>query len=207
MVSIIIPTYNRPELLREAVDSALSQTVPVEVIVVNDGGVKPNNLPKDVRFYDRPHKGAPDTANYAISKATGDFIFNLDDDDLLAENCIERLLEAIRGSDVAFCDLLLYPDMIPFPQKFDGYGALKLNNTMPDPKLMTREAAIKVPVPNMEVGWDYERNLRMCEAGLKIAHCPEFLYFYRQHSGQIQKTMADEQTKNNLYSKQVRNIK
>lgn len=207
MVSIVIPTYNRLEFLAEAVDSALSQTVKCEIIVVNDGGEKPRNLPKSVRFYDREHRGASDTVNYAMSKATGDFIFNLDDDDLLAENCIERLLETIKGYDVAFCDLLLYPDMIPFPQKFEGYEALKLNNTMPDPKLMTREAAIKVPVPDMKVGWDYERNLQMCEAGLKITHCPEFLYFYRQHSGQIQKTLPNQQTKNNLYSKQLRNIK
>lgn len=209
-VSIIIATYNRPEFLEEAIDSALSQSVKCEVLVANDGGFQktlPDRFANFARFYDLPHQGAPKTLNFLYGEATGNYIFNLDDDDLLAENTIERLLDTINGHDVAFCDLLLYPEMVPFRQEYNGYEALKLNNTMPDPRLMTKEMAIKVPVPDMEAGWDYERWLQICEVGGRIAHCPEFLYYYRQHPGQIQKTRPEEQTKNNLLSKQMRNIK
>lgn len=204
-ISIIIATYNRPDFLYEAVESAKRQTVPCEIIVIDDGSYPRYNKPDGVKFIRRKHNGAVQAWRFAYYKASGDYIFNLDDDDILADNAIERLLDTIKGHDVAFCDLMLYPDMVPFPQKFEGYDALKLNNTMPDPKLITKEVALEVPVPDMEVGWDYERNLRICEKGFKIAHCKEYLYFYRQHSGQIQKTRAREQTENNILSKKLRN--
>ncbi|MGZ9148858.1 MAG: glycosyltransferase family 2 protein, partial [Candidatus Deferrimicrobiaceae bacterium] len=40
LVSVIVPTYNRPEMLADCLRSILHQTYPnVEIIVVNDGGV------------------------------------------------------------------------------------------------------------------------------------------------------------------------
>lgn len=210
--SIVIATYNRPELVLEAIASALNQTVPCEIVVVNDGGTPPPipqavKLYDVVKYFDRPHLGAAATWNFGYQQATGDFVFNLDDDDLLVENTIERLTEEIGDADVIFSDLLLYPSLAAFRQKFEGYEALCKNNTMPDPKLMRREVALKVPVPDLATGWDYERNLQMCEAGLKIKHLPEFLYLYRQHDGQIQKQKSLEQTENNKNSSALRLVR
>ena len=50
-VSVIIPTYNRADLLRRAIDSALDQTYPpYEVIVVDDGSV--DDTPKVAASYE-----------------------------------------------------------------------------------------------------------------------------------------------------------
>ncbi|HEY9768698.1 MAG TPA: glycosyltransferase [Coleofasciculaceae cyanobacterium] len=47
LLSIIIPTYNRPKLLLRAVNSALAQTIEdFGVIVVDDCSSEPVNLPK-----------------------------------------------------------------------------------------------------------------------------------------------------------------
>lgn len=185
-VSIIIPTI-RPDFVKEAVESAENQTIPCEVIV-EDG--------KD---------GACIALNRGVRRSHGEYIFNLDDDDLLPEYAIERLLSEIKDNDVIFSDLLLYPSMIPFKQGFYGYDELLKNNTMPGVLMTTRKAWEKVPfVEEFNTGYDYERNLRFCGSGLKIKHLPEYLYYYRQHEGQTQKLLGEEQTKNNLLSKKIR---
>ena len=51
LFTVIIPTYDRPTLLAEAIDSVLRQTVQdFEVIVVDDGSRVPAVVPDDPRF-------------------------------------------------------------------------------------------------------------------------------------------------------------
>lgn len=99
--SILITTYNRVNLLRRAVESALGQTVPCEVIVVDNASTD------DTRAYveslgDRVlyHRNATNTnhsgaVNAGASLATGDWIKLVDDDDYLADTCIEAMTHAI----------------------------------------------------------------------------------------------------------------
>ena len=83
-VSIIIPTYNRPEMLLQAVESALSQTYQnKEVIVVDDGSDKPPELPEGVKLISLEHSGKPSVVrNAGIKEAKSDWHFFLDDDDM-----------------------------------------------------------------------------------------------------------------------------
>jgi len=187
-VSIIIATLpERKDFLEEAFESARNQTVPCEIIV-EDGT-----------------DGACVALNRAARRSSGDFIFNLDDDDILPEYAMERLKNEIGDSDVIFSDLLLYPSLKTFQQKFTGYDDLIQNNTLPGVLMTTRKAWQKVPfVEELNTGYDRERNLRFCEAGLKIKHLPEYLYYYRQHPNQTQKLFPKEQTLNNLESKRKR---
>lgn len=103
-VSIIIPTFNRPELLRRAVQSALNQTYPnVEVIVINDypesdlEGLK--NEFHSVKFYQNSkNMGGCYSRNRGIELSEGEYVNFLDDDDELFPDKISMQMEKFRES-------------------------------------------------------------------------------------------------------------
>jgi glycosyltransferase involved in cell wall biosynthesis len=114
LVSVIIPTYNRPEMLKEAVMSVLSQTYQnFEIIVVNDAGedVKDvvNSLNSEgniVYLQHTENKGLPAARNTGIKVAKGKYIAYLDDDDIYYPNHIETLVEFLEktGFKIAYTD-------------------------------------------------------------------------------------------------------
>ncbi|NER02927.1 MAG: glycosyltransferase family 2 protein, partial [Okeania sp. SIO3C4] len=99
--SIVITTYNRLDLLKRAINSALEQTVECEIIVVDDcsiDGTKNyvNSLGGRVIYYcTSSNQGHAATMNLGVQNAQGDWIKPLDDDDYMAVNCIEEMTKAI----------------------------------------------------------------------------------------------------------------
>lgn len=87
LVSVIVPTYNRPRFLERALKSISEQSCQdFEVIVVNDGG---ENMEKIVSQFPRTrylaherNRGLPAARNTAIRAARGRYIAYLDDDDI-----------------------------------------------------------------------------------------------------------------------------
>jgi len=98
-VSVIIPTYQRPTLLERAIASVRAQSVPVELVVVEDETPR-SDYPADAHDF-WCVKGVP-PRNIGLDRATGDWVLTIDDDDELAPNAIERLLAATEGNDVAY---------------------------------------------------------------------------------------------------------
>jgi GT2 family glycosyltransferase len=86
-VSVIIPTYNRADLVCRAIDSALAQTHPdIEIIVVDDGSTDatPGRLAAygaRIRVLRQPNAGVCAARNNGIALAGGEFIAFLDSDD------------------------------------------------------------------------------------------------------------------------------
>jgi len=104
-VSVVIPTRNRPDLLRKALDSVLAQTfADYEVVVVVDGPDAPTEEllaaepdPR-VRFHvSAVAQGGGAARNEAIRRANGHWIAFLDDDDLWMPRKLERQLQGIRS--------------------------------------------------------------------------------------------------------------
>ncbi len=102
LLSIIIPTYNRPQLLLRAVKSALAQTIEdFEVIVVDDCSSEPINLPEHPRLQiiSLPeNQGGSAARNIGLKAARGHWINFLDDDDELLPHTAEMSLEALRNT-------------------------------------------------------------------------------------------------------------
>lgn len=104
--SAIIPTHNRPRLVLRAIESVASQTrPPSELIVVNDGSTLDYgtveetlaDLAIDTVYLDTPGWGASAARNFGVSKASGDVLMFLDDDDRWRSGKVARQLDRLTG--------------------------------------------------------------------------------------------------------------
>ncbi len=106
-VSVIIPVFERPELIRRALDSVLLQTTAAtEVIVVDDASgddttaVIEQSYPGVTLIRNDVNRGVSFSRNRGIDIATGDWIAFLDSDDAWAPTKLERQL-AIASDEPA----------------------------------------------------------------------------------------------------------
>lgn len=103
-VSVIIPTYNRLDRLKIALDSVWSQTYSnYEVIVIDDGSTDATrdflesiNKPQ-FYFYHQENKGPSAARNFAISQSNGDWIALLDSDDEWTNDKLQVQIDFIKN--------------------------------------------------------------------------------------------------------------
>ena len=118
MISIVIPTYNREQILSRTLDSVLAQTyVEWECIIVDDGShdrsmdvaAKYAKIDKRFRVLSNVfHKGAQGARNTGIIAAQGDWICLFDSDDIMYPNYLEKMVAAIdENADVVVCKALI----------------------------------------------------------------------------------------------------
>ncbi len=110
-VSVVIPTYNRANMLREALESVLRQSFqPTEVLVVDDGST---DLTKEVvasfgnkriRYLSFSNSGVSSARNKGWRSALGDWVAFLDSDDLWLPQKLQRQIQAVDSrADVPLC--------------------------------------------------------------------------------------------------------
>lgn len=104
--SICIPLYNQQDFISEAIESALAQSLPAHEIIVCDDGSTDYSLEiarsyesKGVRVISQVNKGLPSARNTLIMNMTGDYFIPLDADDILMDNYIERVDQAIQKTN------------------------------------------------------------------------------------------------------------
>jgi len=99
--SVVIPTYESAETIAEAVASALNQTYPAREVIVVDDGSRDNPAAALEPYMDRilfirqENAGVSSARNAGLSRASGDFIVNLDADDLLDPRSLEARAELL----------------------------------------------------------------------------------------------------------------
>lgn len=103
LVSVVLPTYNRPDRLRRAVDSVVRQRYGRwELLVVDDGGAADSRSVVDAVNDDRiswmriEHRGACAARNTALGAATGDIIAYLDDDNVMDSDWLHSVVWAFE---------------------------------------------------------------------------------------------------------------
>lgn len=189
-ISIIVPTYNHQEYIADALDSILAQTVkPYEVIIVNDGS---NDHTLEIaqkypfKVIDQVNKGLPSARNTGIMNATGDYILPFDSDDVLLENCVERIIQTIEETDAD----IISPSFKEFgvrntkiilmqnPQLED----FKTGNRIAYCSAVKREILLEVGGYSPRMTWGYEDFhlwFDLLSRGKRIVTIPEVLWLYR----------------------------
>lgn len=102
-VSIVIPVYNTEKYLAECIESALDQTYEeIEIIAVDDGSTdnSPNILKKysdRIKIISKENGGQASALNVGIMAATGEWIKQLDSDDILYHDAVEALVSETKN--------------------------------------------------------------------------------------------------------------
>lgn len=116
--SFVVPVYNRPDEIRELLDSLLRQTYvsPYEIVIVEDGS--DNNAEavveefKDrlsISYYKKPNSGPGDSRNYGMQRGKGNYYIVLDSDCMLPpqylmeveKSLLESFVHCYGGPDAA----------------------------------------------------------------------------------------------------------
>jgi len=188
-VSVVITTYNRPQFLKRAVQSALQAGPDLEVIVVDDCSTDetPDVCSElaDVRYIRlTTNQGLAHARNVGVAESSSEFIAFLDDDDLRLPDSLEKQLCKMMAEErIALCYARaliadarrqlptgeIYPSECP---QGDIFWELLENNFIPMPTVLVRKSALlelggfNTALPLVE---DWDMWLRISESFLVAA--------------------------------------
>jgi glycosyltransferase involved in cell wall biosynthesis len=107
LVSIIIPTYNRAEKLRKAIESVLNQTYSnKQIIIVDDGSTDDTaglvQRYKNVQYIFQEHNGQGRARNTGLQNSNGVYIASLDSDDTWNPDFLEKTIAILEQEQLDF---------------------------------------------------------------------------------------------------------
>jgi len=98
-ISVIVPTYNEEDVIRECLESLSKQTYTnLEIIVVDDGSTDGtlSNI-GGVKLLKQEHKGPGAARNLGVKESSGEILVFVDADMVFKEDFIEKLIKPITG--------------------------------------------------------------------------------------------------------------
>lgn len=208
--SFIVPVYNRPDEVRELLESMTKQTMKgFEVIIVEDGSKTPckdvcdefaGTL--DIHYYYKDNSGPGQSRNYGAERAQGEWLIVLDSDVVLPEKYLESVEWRVEsgewispaawgGPDAS------HPDFTPV-QKAISYsmtsffttggirgGKTKLDKFFPRSYNMGIRREVYQELggfSKMRFGEDIDFSYRIVEAGYKTALIPEAWVWHKRRT-------------------------
>lgn len=205
-VSIVIPVYNGSDYLRQAIDSALTQTYPsLEIIVVNDGS-NDGGATEDialsygdkVRYFSKANGGVGSALNVAIKEMSGEYFSWLSHDDLYYPNKVDAQIRTLESMDrmrtIVYSDYELFSDdpdkarrislpQVP-PERFRHF--ITVDNSLHGCTLLVPRAAFAdcgLFDEKLRTTQDYDLWFRMAKK-YSFVHIPSVLVKGRVHAGQ-----------------------
>ena len=211
LVSVIIPTHNRADIICETIDSIFAQTyAKIELIVVDDHStdeteeiIKRKQVESklyDFRYIKSHRKGGCAARNIGVAHCKGEYIQFFDDDDIMFQNHIEKKITAIVGYDFVACNFTYFEGLINNvvgEKRIDNINhtieSHLLNSAFPAPSFLCNRKVIQ------SIGFWNEKSLRfqdMCYFHRLFLHdlrgvwISSFLFTVRTHSNCISKVYS-----------------
>lgn len=216
LVSIYVPLYNRERYIVECIQSALEQSVKdLEVVVCDDGSTDKSKAlvkkyfgnHKRVRVITQKNGGIGAASNTAVRNSRGFFIGQLDADDVLMTDAVERCLEVMER-DTRLSLVYGTTEYIDENSKFasKGWNWPVFSREYLMTKMIAhhfrffrkrdfmRTSGFDQTIKNAV---DYDMMLKLSEVG-DVLHLNKVLYQYRRHSEMTTIEYNQTQTNNNF---------
>jgi glycosyltransferase involved in cell wall biosynthesis len=210
LVSVLIPTYNRCQILLErALPSVLAQTYQnFEIVIVDDGStdstyetIKALNNPKITvirnsrKSYRYPNKalyhwfaGGVSALNEGLPNCKGEYVARIDDDDIWTEDHLEKLQTYLKDTNSEF----VYSHILA---KMSSSGKEEIITNIPDRLGNTCTWLFKSYLKNFKLNihcwrklnnrvFDVDVHSRMFKAGVKISYLEEVTAIYLPRPGE-----------------------
>lgn len=215
MISIIIPTHNRKDLLKNAIQSAVNQTYRnIEIIVVDDASTCNNKIIIDsfkepiIYYRFENNQGGNICRNKGVELAHGEIIAFLDDDDIWHKEKLEKQYTHMRESNVDLCytgkNIIAVDEELKELSDRYAFSNPKFNNLnksimqknfigttssiMLKKNKFIKAGGFDVKMPALQ---DYELYIRLIHTDLKVIGIDEGLvdYFIYKKNGAVSKSL------------------
>lgn len=215
LFSVYVPVFNTEHYVEECIISILNQSIlDYEIVIVDDGSNERTkailrkfaNNPKVKIFY-KSNGGIASASNLAIKMASGEYIVQLDSDDLLFPNALEELANFYHAHPTTECVYTKHELIDELgrvagpgwsPERFDifenlvGLGVSHLRSFRRG--LYFRTSGFDETIENAV---DYDFYLKLSEE-CSIEHLNKVLYKYRVHASQTSSRASEVQISNHI---------
>lgn len=235
LLSVILPVYNDAKFLEKTLQSLYKQTLnnrEYELIIINDGS-SDNTLNISIDFfkkhpnlngcvYTQNNKGVCAARNRGIKLAKGKYIMFVDGDDILANNCLERMLSGSQKKEnieLVSCLMTRNINLLGnnakgeplIRQCNDMYNYMLSNVSVYGGNVCNKIFKLKI-IKNNNISfneqityWEdmlfVEKYLQECNGNVFLLNT--YLYFYRRNSESVTYTKNKMKLAKNIYSKAI----
>lgn len=209
--SVIVPVYNRPEEIRELLDSLVKQTyTDFEILVIEDGSSVPCKEVVDtfadrlkIRYYSKENSGQGFSRNFGFERAEGTYLVVFDSDCLVPSHYFETVnrylklhqLDAYGGPDRAHPSFTPLQKAISYsmtsPVTTGGIRGNKRQQGTFHPRSFNMGISKKVFDTTggyriTRMGEDIEFSIRIIREGFKVGLIPDAYVFHKRRTSLIE---------------------
>lgn len=224
LISVIIPTYKRPEMLAQAITSVKKQNYDcVEIIVIDDysNDTTTNVIAQlpDVQYYkNETNRGPGYSRKFALENSRGEFVVFLDDDDYYTDssfysNAVSKLLEHKEYVFVSGNAKLLYADSdkcedsklnvsgeMDSVEYLSGFPFKYKKPLSTFTTVFRKSALVDAGIQKMRMVNDMAIYMRCLTSG-KVFFLEDYIGVYRIHASNISKSISVDFIIENLLEK------